>query len=122
MTPAEKEKLDMQARAQQMKINTRLTALQAAHNIISLASYSDGISGEIATDDDGNKIPMLERKAVWIRRPGPVDHLTLIAMATDIEKYILGEIEKETQDALDALNKPKPTIVPAKDIPSINHR
>ena len=93
MTPAEKERLDMQARAQQMKINTRLTALQAGQSIMSLTTYNQG-----------------------------VDHLTLIAMATDIEKYILGEIEQETKDAIEQMNKPKPTIVPAKDMPSINHR
>jgi hypothetical protein len=93
LTPTEKEKLDMQARAQQMKINTRLTALQAGQHLMSLTTYS-----------------------------GEVGHLTLIAMATDIEKYILGEIEQETKDALEQLNKPKPTIVPAKDMPSINHR
>lgn len=116
MTPAEKEKLDMQARAQQMKINTRLTSLQAAQTIMGTPGYL-GVAGEKPPEEG-----QLLGKPIWIHKPGSVDHLTLIAMATDIEKYILGEIEKETQDALDAMNKPKPTIVPAKEMPASNLR
>lgn len=93
MTPAEKEKLDMQARAQQMKINTRLTALQSAHTIMGNTNYS-----------------------------GAHDPIALIAMASEIEGYILGQIEEETKAVLEALNKPKPTIVPAKEMPSSNLR
>ena len=102
MTPAEKEKLDMQARAQQMKINTRLTALQTALSIMQAPNYSVFVHA-----------PDIEPKIVG----GQTDHLTLLAMAVDIEKYILGEIEQETKDALEAMSRPKPTIVPAKDIP-----
>lgn len=108
MNPADKEKLDMQARAQQMKINTRLTALQSALSIMQAPNYSM-VHVNSATQE--------------LRHAGgAVDHLTLLAMATDIEKYILGEIEQETKDALAALNKPKPTIVPAKDMPASNLR
>ena len=103
MTPAEKEKLDMQARTQQMKINTRLTALQTALSIMQAPNYS------FCNYD--NSTQKSERAG------GSVDHLTLLAMAVDIEKYILGEIEQETKDALEAMSRPKPTIVPAKDIP-----
>jgi hypothetical protein len=120
LSPADKEKLDMQARAQQMKINTRLTALQTALSIMQTTAYSAGVEGSVRVDDKGEKL--VTPRPVWIHRPGPVDHLTLLAMATDIEKYILGEIEQETKDALDALNKPKPTIVPAKDMPASNLR
>lgn len=101
MKPEDREKLDMQARAQQMKINTRLTALQSAMGIISTKGY---------LELDGGK------------PTNKVDHITVIAMATDIEKYILGEIEQETKAALDALDKPKPTIVPAKEMPASKFR
>lgn len=94
MTPADKEKLDAQARLHQMKINTRLTALQAAAGLM----------------------PMREKES----ERGC--HLTLIAAAIDIEKYILGEIEDETKKAIEELNKPKPTIVPAKEIPASKFR
>lgn len=113
MKPEDREKLDMQARAQQMKINTRLTALQAAQTIMGTPGYL-GVPGEKRED---GKV-----EAVWVYKPGSVDHLTLIAMATDIEKYILGEIEQETKDVLEALNKPKPTIVPAKEMPASKFR
>lgn len=103
MTPADKEKLDMQARAQQMKINTRLTALQTALSIMQAPNYS--------FYDYNNDTQKSERVG------GDVDHLTLLAMATDIEKYILGEIEQETKEALEQLNKPKPTIVKATEVP-----
>ena len=93
MTPQEKEKLDMQARAQQMKINTRLTALQSVHTLMGHTNYT-----------------------------GAVDAITVIAMASEIESYILGDIEQETKDALEAMNKPKPSIVPAKDMPASNFR
>jgi len=107
LTPAEKEKLDMQARAQQMKINTRLTALQTALSIMQAPNYNVFVHA-----------PDIEPNIMG----GKTDHLTLLAMATDIEKYILGEIEQETNDALEALNKPKPTIVPAREMPASNHR
>lgn len=87
MNSQEKDKLDMVARAQQMKINTRLTALQAAQNLMQLSTYTNS-----------------------------PDHLTLIAMAADIEKYILGDIEQETNDAIAAASKPKPTIIPASNL------
>jgi hypothetical protein len=108
LTPADKEKLDMQARAQQMKINTRLTALQSALAIMQLPNYTI-----VNYNSDTQKSE---------RVGGDMSHHALLAMATDIEKYILGEIEKETQDALKAMNKPKPTIVPAKEMPASNLR
>lgn len=111
MSPADKEKLDMQARAQQMKINTRLTALQTAMNVMQTQGYL-GVEGE-AKDT---------KEPVWIHKPGSIDHLTLLAMATDIEKYILGEIEQETKEVLEALGKPRPIIVPVKDFPALNSR
>ena len=89
MNATDKEKLDMQARAQQMKINTRLTALQSVHTLMGHSNYH-----------------------------GEVDAISLIAMASEIEGYILGQIEQETKDVLEQLNKPKPTIVPAKEIPN----
>jgi hypothetical protein len=117
LNPQQKEQADQLARLHQMKINTRLTALQSALSIMQLPSYSNGVEGSLRTDEKGETLAT--PKPVYIHRPQSVDHLTLIAMATDIEKYILGEIEKETNDFL---NKPKPTIVPAKEMPSSNLR
>lgn len=116
MNQSTKEQTDQLARLQQMKINTRLTALQSALGVMSTQGYL-GVEGALRVDEEGKTLPV--PKSIWIHRPGQVDHLTLLAMATDIEKYILGEIEKETNDFL---NKPKPTIVPAKDIPASNLR
>lgn len=84
------KELDQLARLQQMKINSRLTALQAAQAIMSLPGFTDPIRGNEASK---------------------YDSITLIAMAQDIENYILGNIEKETEEALAAqrakLNAPR---------------
>lgn len=66
-----KQELDNTARLQQMKINSRLTALQAAQSLMQLQDY------------DGKR-----------------DHITLLAIAGDIEQYILGTLEEETEAAL----------------------
>ena len=77
-----KQDLDNLARAQQMKINARLTALQCAQTLMAAPLYG-----------------------------GTLDHITLIAMSQDIESYILGDIEDETKKALEAaaakLNAPR---------------
>lgn len=86
MSPNDKEKIDLQARVQQMQINTRLTALQAAQTLMSTAGF--GIDGV-----------------------GKVDHVTLLAMAGDIEKYILGNLEAEAQKAIEGIGKPKIDVV-----------
>lgn len=72
MNPQAKQELDNTVRLQQLKINSRLTALQAAQVLMSLQSF--------------------DQRAC---------HLTLIAMAGDIEKYILGTLEDETKEALE---------------------
>ena len=93
-----KQDLDQLARLQQMKINTRLTALQAAQQLMATHGYL-GVTG---TMDGVN---------VMSNKLGVVDHITLLAIATDIENYILGNIETETKEALDAaalkLNAPR---------------
>ena len=91
---AEKANLDQLARLQQMKINTRLTALQSAQQLMATPGYT-GIPGS----DKVTKEP------TWIRQPGAVDHLTLLAMAQDIETYILGNIESETIQAMEAAKR-----------------
>lgn len=96
MNPSEKEKLDAQARLHQMQINTRLTALQVVKDLMSTRGFLPAEGGNEASR---------------------VDAITVIAMATEIEHYILGKIEAETQAALDEMNKPRPTIVPAKSLP-----
>lgn len=77
---AEKLALDNLAKLQQMKINARLTALQAVQSLIVTRGYlpSDGGSST-------NK----------------VDIVTLLAQAQMIEEYILGNVEKESIDAMD---------------------
>ena len=84
----DREKLDNAARAMQMVVNTRLTALQAAQTIFSTPTYQ-----------------------------GAVDHVTLLAFALDIEMFILGQMEAELNAAMAEAGKPKPTIVPAKTMP-----
>lgn len=96
MTPAEKEKLDQQARLQQMQINTRLVALEASHKLMSTPGFTD------KTVKEG------EPPA----NPGNgIDVITLIAQAQMIEGYVLGNIETETKAILDEINKPKPNII-----------
>lgn len=97
MTPAEKEALDLQARVHQMKINTRLTALQTGLELMKAPNYSS-----VVYKNDPNN-PMIDSEPVT--RGGGVDHITLLAMATDIEKYILGELEAEAQQAVEAAQK-----------------
>lgn len=95
-----KQDLDNLARLQQMKINTRLTALQAAQQLMATTGYL-GVPGIKASDGS----------PVWIKPPGAVDHITLLAIAGDIEGYIMGNLEQETKDALAAaaakLNSPR---------------
>jgi len=86
-----KQELDNIARLQQMKINTRLVSLETAQKLMATMGYL-GVAGQKA--DTGN--------ACWVKEPGAVDHITLLAIATDIENYILGNLEQETKDALEA--------------------
>lgn len=82
-----KAELDQIARFQQMKINARLTALQAAQTLMGTPGYKE--SGAANN----------------------VDMVTLLATASEIEGYILGNIEKESLEALEnaaaKLNGPK---------------
>jgi hypothetical protein len=80
LTPDQKVDLDNAARLQQMKINTRLTALQTSLELM----RTQGYGGE------ANR----------------VDHITLLAMAGDIEAYVLGGLEEETKQAIENAKKP----------------
>lgn len=95
-----KEQLDNLARLHQMKLNSRLTALEVAHKLMCTDGYT-GIAG--AREGDG--------KPAWVKPPGAVDHITLLAIAQDVEAYILGTLEAETLQALDEaakkLNSPR---------------
>ena len=73
---------------------TRPSALQSAQQLMATPGYT-GIPGS----DKVTKEP------TWIRPPGAVDHLTLLAMAQDIEAYILGNIESETIQAMEAAKR-----------------
>lgn len=101
MTPEQKVDLDNAARLQQMKINTRLTALQSALEIMKTPNYSYLVD----VSDDADVSSRLER------RGGEIDHVTLLAMAGDIEDYILDGLEDEAKEAIEAAKKPKPTIL-----------
>lgn len=100
---AEKLALDNLARAQQMKINARQFAATMALELIKAPNYS-AIQYTDDTDRPGNN-----SKAEIVG--GKVDHVTLLAMARDIEDYIVGNLEKEAVDAMDAakarINGPK---------------
>lgn len=88
-----KAELDQIARFQQMKINARLTALQSAQALMATPGYI-GIPG-MKKSEAGDMEP------AWVKPPGAVDMITLIATATEIENYILGQIEKESLEALE---------------------
>ena len=110
MNPNAKEELDQLGRLHQMKINTRLTALQSALELMKTPGYT-GIAGEKPVD---NPTFAGERTPVWVKPPGAVDHVTLLAMAQDIEAYILGDLEDEAQKAIENAKKPqapKPSII-----------
>lgn len=84
------QKLENLAKIQQMKLNTRLAALEAATKIVS---------------SPGFMVPIPEHAA------NSVTVHTTLAIAQEIEGYILGNIEAETEEALrrvqDNLNGPR---------------
>lgn len=65
--------LDRQARVMQMQVNSRQFAATMALELMKCPGYAKD-----------------------------VDHLTLIAMATDIEQYVMGKVEEQTKAALEA--------------------
>ena len=97
---AMKDPNDLAAGLMQMKINTRLTALQAAQTLMATSGYL-GVPGA----------SMDTKEPVWIHRPGAIDHITLLAMASDIEAYILGDLEDEAKKAIEAARNPHAKIV-----------
>lgn len=82
----------------QMRINTRLTALQTALELMKTAGYL-GVPAE------------QEGKPVWARPPGTVDHITLLAMAGDIEKYIVDDLATEAREAIAKAKDFKPKTI-----------
>lgn len=74
------QKLENLARLQQMKLNTRLAALEAATKIVSSSGFVD------------RTIPEHAANSVTVH--------TTIAIAQELEGYILGNIEAETEEAL----------------------
>ena len=75
-----KQDLDNLARLQQMKINTRLTALQTSLELMKMKGYLPIDGGNAASS---------------------VDMVCLLATAQEVENYILGSIEAETTAALE---------------------
>jgi hypothetical protein len=92
----------IEAGLQQMQINTRLTALQTALELMKTSGYT-GIAGQKLSDDP-KYTGQLE--PVWAKPPGAVDHITLLSMAGDIENYILGELVDEAKKAIEAAKRP----------------
>jgi hypothetical protein len=76
------QRLDNLAKLQQMKLNTRLAALEAATKIVSSPGFTD------------RTIPEHAANSVTVH--------TTIAIAQELEGYILGGIEAETEEALKA--------------------
>jgi len=87
------QKLENMAKLQQMKLNTRLTALQAATQIVSAPGFID------------RTIPEHAANSVTVH--------TTIAIAQELEGYILGNIEAETEEVLKKAqeNLSRPQIV-----------
>lgn len=90
-----------------MKMNARQFAATMALELIKAPNYS-----AIQYKNDPEK-PTGDSIAEIIG--GKVDHITLIAMAKDVEDYIMGNLEKEASDAIDAckvkLDPNRPRIV-----------
>lgn len=104
---AEKLTLDNIARMQQMKVNARQFATTMALELIKAPNYS-----VVQFKNDPN-VPGGDSIAELVG--GKVDHITLLAMAKDVEDYIMGNLEKEATDAIDAarlrLDPNRPKIV-----------
>lgn len=88
-----KAELDNTARLQQMKINTRLVALETAMKIMNAPNYSALMYKNDPDNPGGDSVPEIVG--------GKVDIITLLAMALEVESYILGNIEAETKEALE---------------------
>lgn len=72
----------IEAQRQQIIINTRLTALQAAQTLMGTPGYL-GIPGSNSET----------KEPVWVEKPGAVNHIVLLAIAADIEAYIVAGLE-----------------------------
>lgn len=90
MNPA--TKLDTEARIQQMKVQARQFAATMALELIKAPNYSVVEFRNDPGDTNGNSLAYVVG--------GKVDHITLLAMAGDIEKYVLGDLEQEAKDAI----------------------
>lgn len=86
--------LDNLARLQQMKVNGRQFALTMALELIKAPNYS--VVNYKKGADIGTEMEVLG---------GDVTHVALLAMASDFENYILGSLEKEALDAIEAAQK-----------------
>lgn len=95
--------LETTARLQQMKVQARQFAATMALELMKVPNYS-----VLAYTNDPDK-PGSDSTPV--RSGGAVDHITLLAMAGDIEGYILGTIEEEAKQAMEnaaaKLNAPR---------------
>ena len=95
--------MDQQAALMQQKVHARQFAATMALELIKAPNYSvvaykndpDSPTGESMAEVTGGK----------------VDHITLLAMAQDIEAYIMGDLEEEAKKALETaavqLNSPR---------------
>ena len=90
-------KLDTEARLQQMKVQARQFAATMALELIKAPNYS-----AIEFRNDPNH-PGGDSTGHFIG--GNVDHITLLAMAGDIEKYVLGDLEDEAKAAIEQAAK-----------------
>lgn len=94
---AEKLGLENLARLQQAKINSRQFALTMALELVKAPNYS---VVEFVNDPDK---PGSDSRARVLG--GDVTHVAMLAMAKDFEDYVMGNLEKEALDAIDAAQK-----------------
>lgn len=95
MNPA--AKLDTEARVAQMKVQARQFAATMALELMKVPNYS------MVTYKNDPNVPGSDSVPEMVG--GKVDHVTLLAMAGDIEAYILGNLEQEAKDAIEAASK-----------------
>ena len=95
--------LDQQAALMQQKVHARQFAATMALELIKAPNYSVVAFKNDPDKPGSDSVPEISG--------GKVDHITLIAMAQDIEAYIMGDLEEEAKKALETaavqLNSPR---------------
>ena len=80
-----------------MKVQARQFAATMALELMKAPNYSAVAYKNDPAVAGGDSVPSFVG--------GKVDHITLLAMAGDIEKYVLGDLEEEAKAAIEAAAK-----------------